>query len=491
MSRNRSSTSHDELIQNYLENETTPTEERQFRLLLGDESFRRQVAEYAIDLGHLHEHARQGRMERVLTIRHRSVSRTRRRALAVVVAAASVLIVVGAVWRFSLTSETLPDLARESAATGADDQPAAPTAESAQKSPKAAPASPPTAPVVVARVTDVAGRVLTGAGSGSAPRTAVQKGATLRSGDVLQTVGADSFALVKFDDDSALFVTGNTELECSIVDSQKRIGVLRGDITAQVARQPLQPMVIRTPAAEAEVVGTCLTLFANSVLTELAVLEGQVQLKRLSDEQFICVEEGECAVASSTSELVAKPISPVPNVWEEDFEEKWPDRWRAGHWIRYALPPGSKGAVRAALQDEDGGPAFISSPNEWSHGLFRIENDTYLNLTYKVKEQGWFYIMLETRSEDYSGAYRGHYMYQPQGHWKVQPRKWHTVTIPLSDFHVPQRSQPQNTSLAPPKVGEVVFSLFLRTQERDPGLFVDRLWVTKGPAEGAMLLETP
>ncbi|NLS93493.1 MAG: hypothetical protein GXX96_15145 [Planctomycetaceae bacterium] len=474
MSQNDGDASRDHLIQSYLENQATAAEERQFRLLLNDESFCRRVAQYAIDLGCLHDHACHGILERALIVSREPVSRRRFRAIALAVVAASILLVVGTVWRAFLTGDTSTELASDDSVPLSEDDPAAPSPQEAARS-------------VVARVTDVTGRVLIG--TSSATQNLVEKEMLLHSGDRLQTSGADSFALLKFEDDSVLAVAGNTELTCSIMDSQKRIDVSRGDVMAQVAPQPDKPMVVKTPVAEAEVVGTRLSLFADLVLTELAVLEGHVRLKRLSDDETVDVRKGQCAVVSEASDLVAAPISPVPSVWEEDFEQRWPDRWREGHWIHYALPPESEGAVLAAARDETAGPCFISSPNEWSRGLFRIESDTCLNLTYKLKKQGWFYIMLETRAADYSGEYRGNYIYQTPQLWKVRPRQWQTVAIPLSEFHVPQRGRPEGAELPPPKAGDVVFSLLLRTQEADPGLVVDRIWVTKGPAEGAELLQ--
>ncbi len=52
--------SHDDLIQTYLEDEATPNEEKRIRRLLANESFARRVAQFAIDLGQLHGFAQQG-----------------------------------------------------------------------------------------------------------------------------------------------------------------------------------------------------------------------------------------------------------------------------------------------------------------------------------------------------------------------------------------------------------------------------------------------
>lgn len=471
---------HDELIQNYLENEATPAEEKQFRLLLGEESFRRRVAEYAIDLGQLCDHVRQGMLERALAKPPTLVAPGRRSLFATAAVAASILLVLGTTWFVMRDHEPPRELAHQEPLSSPTPDPTANL-----------PVAPLTELAIIARLADVTGKVLVADSRSQEPRP-VRKETHLRSGSMLHTVGSESFALLKFDDHSVVAVAGDTSLTCTVEDSQKRLDVHGGDIMAQVATQPDgKPMVIKTPGAEAEVLGTKLSLFASLALTELAVLEGHVSLRRLFDDQTIDVKSGECAVASKTSKFAAEAISPVPSVWDEDFEQEWPNRWRAGHWIHYGLPPGSTGAVLAASRDEDGGPCFISTPNEWSRGLFRIEDDTHLNLTYKLRWPGWFYVMLHTRTEDYSGAYQGSYMYQTPEIWKIPRNQWRTVSIPLREFHEPQRDLPDGTSLAPPNVDDVVFSLFLRTQEPDPGLVIDRIWVTNGPDVSAELLKTP
>lgn len=481
MSQGERDASHDELICKYLENEATPAEEQEFRSRLGDKSFCRRVAEYAIDLGHLHDYARQGMLERALTPAPRKPVPTRRQRVLAIAAAASVLLAVTGIWLGLRSQDSPREVTQEGAPENISVPPPAPVATPANTGPSSQ-------RTVIARVDSVSGQVLIGDRFGSGPRRAIKGKADLRTDDVLKTIGAESFAVVKFEDGSVIAVAGETEMTCSVVDSQKRLNVHAGDIMAQVAPQTDKPMVIETPTAEAEVLGTRLSLFASIALTELAVLEGQVQLRRLLDGRTVVVKKGQCAVSSKTADLVAEPIAPAPSVWEEDFEDAWPRRWRSGHWVHYGLPAGSSGGVLAAPRDDEGGPCFIATGNEWSRGLFRIEDDTHLNLTYKLRWPGWFYIMLETRSEDYSGDYHGHYMYQTPEIWKVPRNQWRTVSIPLRYFQTPRRALPEGATPSSPNPGDVVFSLFFRTQEPDPGLFVDRIWVSHGAPESAEVL---
>src|SRR6185295_12289583 len=77
------------------------------------------------------------------------------------------------------------------------------------------------------------------------------------------------------------------------------ISLRRGSITVEAAPQPrTQPMVLRTPTAEAEVVGTCFTISAQTGQTMVTVGSGKVRLRRLVDGASADVAEGRMAVAS-------------------------------------------------------------------------------------------------------------------------------------------------------------------------------------------------
>ena len=510
MSQSGAKRPYDELILSFLENEATPEEEKEFRDRMVDELFCQRVAEYAIDLGHLYDQSHQGMLHRLQANGPVAGARRRQRALVVaaVTAASFLLVTMAAWWLFhsdGLRHEMAqhPDGKDVAVPVESSLPPAASTTDSLPTQPRmSAPVAPVVStrripgttsdlPAVIAVVENVSGQITTRATLDTEVRTTIEGRGELRSGNVLETMGPDGFAVLKFTDGSAIAVAGETQIVCSIEESQKRLNVLHGDIMAQVVPQSAKAMVIKTPTGEAEVVGTRLSLFASLLLTELAVHEGHVRLRRFADNRVIDVRQGKCAVASREvgfeAAFEAEPIEATPSMWEEDFEEEWPSRWRAGHWIHYGLPAGSSGAVLAAPREEEG-PCFISTPNEWSRGLFRIEDDTHLNMAYKVKWPGWFYIMVETRSEDYSGDYRGHYMFQTPGIWKIPRNEWQTISIPLGDFHEPRGGRPDGTTLSRPNISDVVFSLFLRTQVPDPGLVVDRIWVTRGVPDSVEVL---
>jgi FecR-like protein len=473
----------DELIQNYLENQASPAEQERFRLSLAEESFCRRVAEHAIDVSVLCD---QGASERAFDGgRGIAVGRHRRVSVAAAVAA-SLLLGFGAIWGLLQSGTERSEIAQ-------NQEPSRAIESVIEVNPGTqASVLPRGDRPVIGRVGYVIGHVLTADSLDSQDYREAVARAEFGSGDMLQTVGTESFALLRFDDDSVLAIAGDTKLACSVTDSRKQVEVRGGNVMAQVTSQPEQkPMVITTPMAQAEVLGTTLSLFASLVMTELAVQEGHVRMWRRADDQTVDVKAGESAVAIKDSDLVAKPISPVPSVWEEDFETKWPKRWRAGHWIHYRLPPGSSGAVRAEVREGDDGYAFIATGIQWSRGLFRIQDDTHLNLTYKLNAKRWFYIRVDTRTSDLRSDYHEGYMFRTPKLWHIPTHKWQTVSIPLRAFYSMREATEGKQAPGTPKAGEIAFSLLLRTDKPDPGLMVDRIWVSQGPADGVVPLKSP
>ncbi len=317
--------------------------------------------------------------------------------------------------------------------------------------------------------------------------------AEIRSGDLLRTEGAGSFALLKYKDGSVVTVVGDTEIVGKIADSRKHLQVRRGNIVGHVARQPEgKSMLIDTPNAEAEVMGTVLSLFAGLAMTELAVQEGHVRMKNLVDGKVIDVRGGHSAIASAKSEFVSVPIPPISGLWEEDFEKGLPVEWEAGTWTDATGSNESTGAVRAARpESETVGPTdqyLVASPRKWWHGLFRVEEDTYFNFTYKLARTGWFNVMLETRSETGEGGYSGIFLYKNVDMWKTRLEQWRTVSIPLSFFRTPPgKAITQATGI--PKIGDLAFRFYFSSQETDPGLVIDRIWITQGAPEFAEVLD--
>lgn len=172
--------------------------------------------------------------------------------------------------------------------------------------------------------------------------TVIATGETLPAG-TLETVGEASSALLRFDDGSLITLHGDAELSFAS-EHQKVLSLTRGTLSAEVQPQPAgRPMLIRTPSAMAEVVGTVFDLSARSEDTLLKVDEGLVKLKRLADGSQVDVPAQRSAVASLETDVqLAVAATPEPlTQWAFDFTSNEPPRdWRgfAKNGVMHASP---------------------------------------------------------------------------------------------------------------------------------------------------------
>lgn len=200
----------------------------------------------------------------------------------------------------------------------------------------------------VATVVSVQGAVrFRGADGRSRPATLA---ATLPAGTAL-VEGASSVQL-QFADGTLVSVGGDAEVEFDERPTpsgaaQKRLRLRSGLMTAEVRPQPpAAPMVIETPTARAEVLGTVFTLAAGANATRLDVEDGLVRLRRLVDGRSVEVPAGRRVVASldAAAELRSQAPAAGEPGWRHVFEAPQPTDWR-GRWL---APEGNlPGRVRA------------------------------------------------------------------------------------------------------------------------------------------------
>ncbi|PYJ95733.1 MAG: hypothetical protein DME23_22935 [Verrucomicrobia bacterium] len=133
-------------------------------------------------------------------------------------------------------------------------------------------------------------------------------GMRLQFADVLRT-GTNSVTITYAPEKTRVELQANTELTLSDWSKGKRFDLRRGKLAASIARQrPLRPLLIRTPHAEARVLGTRFTLAVTTNATRLEVADGKVRLKRLSDGE-VRVGAGNYAVAAPGYELAQQPLT--------------------------------------------------------------------------------------------------------------------------------------------------------------------------------------
>jgi len=477
-----STSTHDDLIQAYLDGETTPEQEEQVRRLLNEPAFCERLAQFALNLACLHELAHQGVLEQPDSLgsgdretsspnsgdfvyKERKPSRQRLRDAPVakragyflrnrLVQAGTVLVVL-----LLLLVVVVPFwLNRKPDEKPAAEKPA------------------------LGRLREVASAVIVREGLDD---ESGQVGSILRSGDTLQNEGPEGFATFVFHDGTMLVLAGDTKVSLTQDGGQKRVDVHHGDVDADVAPQPDgKPMLFVTLLAEVRVMGTRLSISAETDGTTLSVTEGLVVMKRLSDGRSVNVRAGYHAVASPHTELAAQPTPSAPDAWSADFEDGLPDNWRLGQWVTDDLPENSKGAVRSARWATRSGLYYTVRSNKVTTGLFRVHDDTHLNFTYKMDQPGWFNLFVVVNRNDGDRSRTGNYAHQEAAWWRIPASEWRTASVPLTRFHKVVRGRSKDEPKIYAQAGDAVNSIWFSTPEKDRGLTIDRMWVTRGkPAD--------
>jgi ferric-dicitrate binding protein FerR (iron transport regulator) len=177
------------------------------------------------------------------------------------------------------------------------------------------PPSPPPAPVppasrptlaVVAQVERVEGSVVV---LGADESVVARAGVPVHAGDGLETRGPASAATVKYAEGTRVEVGPDSKVEAFLERSGKRLLVVSGSVTAQVAPQPKgRPLVLATPHAEVTVIGTQFAVRVEADRTRLDVLEGRVRFTRLADQRAMEVPAGRSVTAGKGVPWEARPL---------------------------------------------------------------------------------------------------------------------------------------------------------------------------------------
>ena len=167
----------------------------------------------------------------------------------------------------------------------------------------------PKAGAAVATVTEVHGGMQWTGDGGQVVRD-LEAGSPLRGG-TLEVLSADAWARLAFPDGSTVTVSGQSVLTVAR-DRQKELHLRAGSVSCRVAPQPQgRPMLIHTPTARVEVLGTQLDVDADRAATALRVNEGRVRVTRLADGSVAEVPADHQVVVSASRSAGMK-VDPRP-----------------------------------------------------------------------------------------------------------------------------------------------------------------------------------
>ena len=137
----------------------------------------------------------------------------------------------------------------------------------------------------------------------------LSEGAELPGGTI-EGMAPDSWFELEFHDGTTSMISGDSILTFSD-RGQKELRLKQGRFSADVMPQPAgKPMLIHTPAAVLEVIGTQFDVEAGPVSTMLYVREGKVQIGRVDDGKTVVVPAGHRVVVATGRAMLLLPVTP-------------------------------------------------------------------------------------------------------------------------------------------------------------------------------------
>lgn len=183
---------------------------------------------------------------------------------------------------------------------------------------------------LAATIEGVTGQVTLVRGSETQPGT---NGFRSLPGDVVR-VSDEGAATLAFADGTRLQLLGGSQIAfVPGASPQKSFALTAGALVATVAKQPTRsPMLIRTPQAKIEVIGTTFTLDVTAVSTRLDVEKGRVQVSNGVNRQPVQVAAGQYLLAAPNTPWRARALPSVgtvgsgrrdPGVWPFAPDSVW------------------------------------------------------------------------------------------------------------------------------------------------------------------------
>lgn len=305
-------------------------------------------------------------------------------------------------------------------------------------------------------------------GAGGEVREPLTTGMTLPGGS-LETVSDDSSLVLAFGDGTTLTLLAGSSAALSD-GGQKTVHLRSGSLSADVKAQPTgRPLVVHTPTARLEVLGTRFAVDSDAANTRLAVSEGRVRLTRLVDGRAAEVPaDHEVMVSLGRTELPVTPRADATVLWRSDFVDG-PGEAR-GRW----LP--ADGGLPARLATE---PVFLPKSSRgpvtihrvglevpWREGAnVEIHTGSRVRISGRAEASATIEVMLACMKA--SGGYAGNWFSQGEiaaGRWQLE--------FPLAAF----RHWKADGKESPSETLDLR-QIVLYTIQRDAGLEVERVEV--------------
>ncbi len=276
-------------------------------------------------------------------------------------------------------------------------------------------------------------------------------------GGTIELMSADSWIVFEFHDESTVTLSGQTTATIS-EQQQKELHLRYGSLSASVRRQPTdRPMLVHTPSADLEVLGTQFNVVALPEATQLAVNEGRVRLKRLSDGKEVDVPARH-EVTASISDVNGLSLSErgtAVSVWKSDLKAdvvhgKWVPELRAlAMQLKKAVADGQMNASDAhsaykdaATLDDDAGSIWAKPASFGLLIMLSVSRSSsapvILTTKAKIRIQGRLYspegIEFGITVNDPGGGFAGKYSISVEDNVLRGDDNSFEIQLPLSEF---------------------------------------------------------
>lgn len=261
----------------------------------------------------------------------------------------------------------------------------------------------------IARITGLSGSLIW---TGDAGR--IERELTLGSelfGGTIEGMAPDSWFELEFNDGSKVMISGNSMLTFSD-HGQKRLRLKEGSLSASVEPQPEgRPMLIRTPSARLEVLGTQFDVETGISSMTLNVSEGSVRVKRLSDGNTVDVPAKHRVIAAPDRDMSPVRMPDSVHRWKSQLQlgpdgtyGKWlPATDKRGARLK-AIPfvPRENQAVTLYLL---GLPVFPASPDESSSVIVKPDSHFVVRGRLATAADVYFGIKMVHPSGEFAGMF--------------------------------------------------------------------------------------
>lgn len=268
-------------------------------------------------------------------------------------------------------------------------------------------------------------------GRGGEVRDGLKPGESLPGG-LLETLSDDSTVTLAFGDKTTITLLSHSTATLSD-DGRKRVHLRDGYLSADVRPQPTgRPMIIHTPTAALEVLGTRFDVDSDSSNTRLSVNEGRVRMTRLVDGRVAEVM-AEHEVVASLNRAEAFQVMPrrTPQViWRSDFARGGDDA--EGRWLPAdATRPARLAAEPVFLKNTSRGPVTIhriAVTLQWQElKTVQVRPESRLRITGRITTAAPLELMLLGRKPE--GGHAGNFFCEVE----VKPGSWQIEAM-VGDF---------------------------------------------------------